>query len=113
MAKVGDAGASNLSQAGQRRRVGAGAEDEVDPVATSFQRGTVVRRRQEDELAEVPQPVVPRELAVSDRRSGPPIRPCCARGRRARRPEPARRAARASISSANAWLLVEMWRPLL
>ncbi len=64
VAEVGDAGTANPSEASKRRRVWAGVQNDVQPIAATFQRGAVVWRAKEDDLAEMPQPIVSCNFAV-------------------------------------------------
>src|SRR4051812_33005982 len=52
VAKVGDARAAKLSEAGERRAVPIDAEHDLEQVAPAFQRRAVMRRSERYELAE-------------------------------------------------------------
>ena len=50
VAEVGDAGAPKLAEFGERGGLGIGGEEDVDPVAGSFERGAVVGGGEEDDV---------------------------------------------------------------
>ncbi len=75
VAQVGDAGAAQLAQARERRRVGRGAEQQVDPVAAALERRAVVRRAEEDEVVEARRPALAglRAVVQALRATRPPM----------------------------------------
>ncbi len=93
--QVRDARAAQLAEAGERDRIGAGAEQHVDAVPAAFQRRALVRRAEKDERAQPALPRVPGACPPTHMRCESPARPCC--GLRA----PARAAARATPRSAS------------
>src|SRR5208282_3698600 len=62
--QIGDAGAANLAEAGQRGSVRARLQDEVYPVPYALQRHSMVRRAEEDESVQPLRPPVARRRAV-------------------------------------------------
>ena len=62
--QIGDARAADLAEASEWRGVRARAEQHVHPVAAALERRAVMRRAEEDELVETPQPRVARQRAV-------------------------------------------------
>ncbi|OIQ67257.1 hypothetical protein GALL_511670 [mine drainage metagenome] len=64
VAQVGDAGAAQLADAGQRAAVGCAAQDHIDPVAGTLQRGSVVRCTQKDDIFQIPGPLQSRQAGI-------------------------------------------------